>query len=202
MVKVGFIVEGDSEKVLIESLGFKKWALAQGLEICSPVINAKGGGNLLPHHIEPMLAQFERSKPDRIVILTDLEDAPSIDSVKNRITTDHTDLIFVAVKALEAWFLADTHAMQQWLKDPEFFEIAPEQTPDMPWERMKELAKVRDVRGPGGTKVIFAKKMCGPLGFQLDSAASHPSCPSAATFRDALADLGRMDGIDDVMGAA
>ena len=29
MVKVGFIVEGDSEKVLIESAGFRKWAGGQ-----------------------------------------------------------------------------------------------------------------------------------------------------------------------------
>ena len=105
MVKVGFIVEGDSEKVLIESAGFKKWAGSQGLEICSPVINAKGGGNLLPHHIKPMLAQIERSQPDHIVILTDLEDAADVETVKARITTEHTNLIFIAVKALEAWFL-------------------------------------------------------------------------------------------------
>lgn len=68
MVKVGFIVEGDSEKVLIESAGFRRWAGSQSLEICSPVINAKGGGNLLPHHLKTMLAQFERSQPDHIVI--------------------------------------------------------------------------------------------------------------------------------------
>jgi len=200
MVKVGFIVEGDSEKVLIESVGFRQWALAQGVKICSPVINAKGGGNLLPHHIEPMLAQFEQSKPDHIVILTDLEDAPNTDSVKTRITTKHTNLIFVAVKALEAWFLADTEAMKQWLKNADFFEAAPEQTPDMPWERVKELAKERKARGPGG-KVIFAKKMCGSLGFQLDNAACHPSCPSATAFRNALEDLGRMDGISDMVSA-
>ena len=190
MVKVGFIVEGDSEKVLIESAGFKKWASDQGLEICSPVINAKGGGNLLPHHIKPMLAQIERSQPDHIVILTDLEDATDVEAVKARITTEQTELIFIAVKALEAWFLADTDAMRRWLNAPDFFEPTPEQTPEMPWDRLKEVAKVCGSRGPGSNKVIFAKKMCGVvLQYELERAAAHPACPSAKDFRDGLLKL-------------
>lgn len=138
MVKIGFIVEGDSEKVLIESDGFQVWARAQGLEVCSPVINAKGGGNLLPHHIKPMLAQFQKSAPDHIVVLTDLENEPNIESVKRRITFEHVNLIFVAVKALEAWFLADTEAMRNWLEKEDFVEEFPERTPAMPWDRLKE----------------------------------------------------------------
>lgn len=191
MVKVGFIVEGDSEKVLIESAGFRKWAGDQGLEICSPVINAKGGGNLLPHHIKPMLAQFARSQPEHIVILTDLEDAADVEAVKARITTEHTKLIFIAVKALEAWFLADTDAMRRWLNVPDFFEPTPEQTLEMPWERLKEVAKAHNSRGPGSNKVIFAKKMCSSaLRYELERAAAHPACPSARAFRDGLVELG------------
>jgi hypothetical protein len=191
MVKVGFIVEGDSEKVLIESAGFRKWASDQGLEICSPVINAKGGGNLLPHHIKPMLTQIERSQPDHIVILTDLEDATDVEAVKSRITTEHTDLIFIAVKALEAWFLADTDAMRRWLNAPEFFESSPEQTPGKPWDLLKEVAMAYGARGPGSNKVIFAKKMCSvALRYELERAAAHPACPSAKAFRDGLLELG------------
>jgi hypothetical protein len=192
MVKVGFIVEGDSEKVLIESAGFRKWAGGQGLEICSPVINAKGGGNLLPHHIKPMLAQFARSQPDRIVILTDLEDAANVEAVKARITTEHTNLIFIAVKALEAWFLADTDAMRRWLNAPEFFEPAPENSLGMPWDRLKEVANANGSRGPGSNKVIFAKKMCGALQYELERAAAHPACPSAKAFCEGLVALGNM----------
>lgn len=191
MVKVGFIVEGDSEKVLIESAGFRKWASDQGLEICSPVINAKGGGNLLPHNIKPMLAQIELNHPDHVVILTDLENATGVEAVKARIGTEHTDLIFIAVKALEAWFLADTDAMRRWLNAPEFFEPAPEQTIGMPWDRLKEVAKTYGSRGPGSSKVIFAKKMCGAaMRYELERAAAHPACPSAKAFRDGLLEMG------------
>jgi hypothetical protein len=202
MVRLGFIVEGDSEKIMIESAGFRSWASEHGLEICSPVINAKGGGNLLPQHIEPMLAQFERSQPQHIVILTDLEDAPSIESVKARITETHTHLIFVAVKALEAWFLADTEAMRRWLNQPTFFEPAPEQTPGMPWERIKEVAKTYKQRGPGDNKLIFAKKFCGRLKHQIANAASHPACPSATAFHDALIALANRGGAIVQAGAA
>lgn len=189
MVKLGFIVEGDSEKIMVESAGFKRWANLQGLEICTPVINAKGGGNLLPHHMGPMLTQLARSSPDHIVVLTDLEDAPNTDAVKARITETHTQLIFVAVKALEAWFLADTNAMRSWLKQPEFFEQAPEQTAAMPWDRLKEIASALGVRGPGSSKVIFAKKFCGTHGYQISNAAAHLACPSAKAFHDALVGL-------------
>lgn len=186
MVRVGFIVEGDCEKIMVESAGFKQWAKDQGLEICSPVINAKGGGNLLPHHMAPMLDQLARSDPQHIVVLTDLEDAPDIAAVKTRITETHTKLIFVAVKALEAWFLADTQAMRSWLKQESYIEPLPEQTPGMPWERLRDVAKTHNTRGPGTSKVIFARKFCGEHNYKLANAAAHPACPSAKAFHDAL----------------
>lgn len=190
MVKVGFIVEGDSEKIMIESPAFRQWAQAQGLEICSPVINAKGGGNLLPQHMGPMLAQLARSEPRHIVVLTDLEDAPDVAAVRRRVTEEHTSLIFVAVKALEAWFLADTEAMRRWLGSADFHEPAPEATSGMPWDRLKDVAREHSSRGPGVNKVIFAKRFCGTHGFQMAGAAAHEACPSAKAFHDALVGLG------------
>jgi hypothetical protein len=191
MVKLGFIVEGDTEKIMIESAGFRNWANAQGLEICSPVINAKGGGNLLPQHMGPMMATLAKSQPDHVVVLTDLENAPDIAAVRTRITNAHTSLIFVAVKALEAWFLADTTAMRAWLKQPDFEEARPEQTPAMPWDWLKEVARQQGARGPGSNKVMFAKRFCGAHDFRIANAAAHPACPSAKAFHDALLDLSR-----------
>jgi hypothetical protein len=189
VVKIGFIVEGDSEKVVIESDSFRAWAREQGVEVCSPVINAKGGGNLLPHHIQPMIAQFQVSQADHVVILTDLDDAPSIEAVKARITTQHTNLIFVAVRALEAWFLADTDAMRHWLSKDDFFEEFPEETPGMPWDRLKAVANELGARGPGPNKVIFAQRMCKTLGFRVAKASAHPNCASARQFHDGLVGL-------------
>ncbi len=189
MVRVGFIVEGDSEKIFIESEAFQQWAQAHNIEICERVINAGGGGNLLPQNIGPMMQLIQTYMPDHIVILTDLEDADSVDTVKKRINTIDESLIFVAVKALEAWFLADGEAMSDWLK-VDFYEPNPEETAAMPYEHIKQVAENLDRRGPGNKKA-FAKKMTKHHTFQVSRAAAHPACPSAKTFHDGLIRLGQ-----------
>lgn len=182
-MKIGFIVEGDTEKIVIDSENFKQWATQQGIEIYQPVLDAKGGGNLLPQNIEPLIQRLKDA--DHIVILTDLEYEASPQAVRDRIGTTHTSLIFIAVKAIEAWFLADTLALKQWLKT-DVSEIYPEKTENMPWERLKELAKDCEQRGIGTSKPAFAKRVTKYYGFSLERAASHPNCPSAKEFHDNL----------------
>lgn len=191
MVRIGFIVEGDTEKILIDSKSFRAWAKTQGIEICTPVIDAKGGGNLLPQNIEPMLNQLRRQSPDHIVILTDLEDAPNQEAVRQRIKSTNITLVFIAVKAIEAWFLADSFALQKWLGLDQVYEPKPEETPGMPWLRIKALAAELNKRGPGSTKNAFAKRMVDSYGFSIANAAQHPECPSAKSFYDGLVGLGQ-----------
>lgn len=188
MVKVGFIVEGDTEKIVIESALFQTWASQQGVEICKPVLDAKGGGNLLPQNIEPLIERLRCSKPDHIVILTDLEHDPDMEAVRKRIGDKHTKLVFIAVKAIEAWFLADSSALGKWL-GISVSEIWPEKTKGMPWERLKELAAELNLRGPGASKPAFAKKITKKCGFSISNAAQHPNCPSAKLFHDGLTHL-------------
>lgn len=187
--RVGFIVEGDTEKIVIDSEAFRTWARTHGIDICSPVIDAKGGGNLLPRHLGPLVERLNAEQPDHIVILTDREDAPDVATVRQRIGTTHTRLVFVAVKALEAWFLADSQALQTWLAVPGVSEDHPEQTPGMPWDRLKELAAQHQQRGPGGSKTQFAKRMVKHYQFSIERAAAHPHCPSATEFHAGLTSL-------------
>lgn len=191
MVSVGFIVEGDTEKILIDSESFRAWAKMQGIDICTPVIDAKGGGNLLPQNMEPMLTQLRRQSPDHIVILTDLEDAPNQEAVRQRIKSTDIALVFIAVKAIEAWFLADSLALQKWLGLDQVYEPYPEATQSMPWLRIKALAAELKVRGPGSAKNAFAKRMVNSYGFSIANAAQHPECPSAKDFYDGLVGLGQ-----------
>lgn len=186
MVRVGFIVEGESEKIVIDSTSFRKWASRIGIAICDPVIDAGGGGNLLPANIVPMINQVRRSNPDCIVILTDLERETTVEAVRSRIGVQHADDIFVAVKALEAWFLADTTALRHWLGRENAWEEFPEQTHDMPWKRLKDLAIAVGSSGPGPSKPRFARKYTNTHGFDLVRAADHLNCPSAKLFRDGL----------------
>ena len=179
MVKVGFIVEGDSEKIVIESSRFKDFLKSCNCQLITPVINAGGGGNLLPKNSDVYLARLRQLSVDKILVVTDLEMEPSVAVVRERIHNPDIDIIFVAVKALEAWYLADTTAMQNWLGDKNFCEPHPEQTVAMPWDRLAEIARQLDKRGPGKSKTAFAKRMVKHHGFSIESAASHPDCPSA-----------------------
>jgi hypothetical protein len=178
MVKVGFIVEGDSEKIVIESSDFKAFLQENDFELVNPVVNAKGGGNLLPQNIDAYLGRLDQQAVDIIVVLTDLEDEVSVDFVRERIENARINSIFVAVKALEGWFLADSVAMNKWLGIDDFNEQQPEQTQNKPWDRLKEISNSLGKRGPGN-KTAFAKKMTKHFGFSIRQAALHPQCPSA-----------------------
>ncbi len=187
MVKVGFIVEGGSESIIINSPQFKEFLTRHGCQLLSPVIDAKGGGNLLPKNIGVFLEQLQQQAADKIVVLTDLEMGPSVTVVRERIAHPQLDIIFVAVKALEAWYLADTDAMKRWLESADFFEKHPERTDGMPWDRLAEIAQELSQRGPGKNKVAFAKKIVKHHRFSIENAANHPDCPSAKEVVDYFA---------------
>jgi hypothetical protein len=182
MVRVGFIVEGDCERIVVESSKFKKLLTDAGYELVTPVIDAKGGGNLLPHNIEAFIQVLETRGVERIYVLTDLEDDDSVDIVRNRIQNQKLETVFVAVKALEAWFLADTQAMSQWLKQG-YNEPQPERTIGKPYDRLKDIARELGTSGPGN-KPAFAKKMIKHFGFSVARAAEHPECTSARELVD------------------
>ncbi|GEM_PF-234059 len=192
MVRVGFVVEGYCEKILLESSHFHDWAKQHDILICEPIINARGGGNLCPKNIEASITECHRlANPDKIIILTDLECDPCVTATKARIGYEINQII-VAKKALEAWFMADTIAMRRWLKNNDFQgEVYPENTPDMPWNRLKEIAKSyhKEGRGPGTRKIHFAKIMINKLGFSIERAAAHLNCSSAKYFLDKLQKL-------------
>ncbi|EIA1497367.1 hypothetical protein Q9X98_005089 [Vibrio parahaemolyticus] len=178
MVNVAFIVEGNSEKIIVESDGFRSFLRSLGYELISPVVDAQGGGNLLPNNIEVFLDRLRGQDPEHIFILTDLEDEPSVDEVRSRVGNDDISFSFVAIKALEAWYLADTDAIRSWLKCDVFYEEQPEKTVYKPWDRLKEIAMERGKPGPG-SKVTFAKKIIKKHGFDIKNAAAHEHCESA-----------------------
>lgn len=177
-IKVGFIVEGGSEKIIVESQQFRTLLTQYDFELVTPVIDAKGGGNLLPQNIDVFIQRFASKDVDRIFVLTDQEDEDSVQTVRERIAHESIDFSFIAVKALEAWYLADSTAINNWLGITDFNEIHPEQTQGKPWDRLKEIATEKGKRGPG-QKISFAKKITKHHGFSLLHAAQHPNCPSA-----------------------
>ena len=185
MVKIGFIVESATERVINESEKFVQWLVNNNFELVTPVIDAKGGGNLLTKNITPMIEQLKANGADHITVLTDLEKEPSVHEVLERISNDGVDSISVAVKAIEAWILADSQAMNKWLDKDDFYEDEPENTPDLPWERLKKITSDLDLRGPDN-KVIFTKKMVNHYNYDIENSAAHEKCPSAKLFLENL----------------
>ena len=195
MVTVGFVVEGDSEKRLVESKLFRKWLRENcNSEVVDPVVNA--AGNMCSSNVEDKVRLLKiKGNPDKVVVLADLDPDRRVQCVrerkKNIIGSQDIDIDLVAIarKALESWFLADTEAMCRWLGDCTFYEVAPETLIGMPWDRLKELRDEKG-RGPGKNRLIFAKKFIRKHKFDVKRAAQHDQCPSANYFVERLCALG------------
>lgn len=179
VVKVGFIVEGDTEKVIVASLPFKNWVSQFNVEIIDHIINAKGGGNLLPHKINDMIETLKNKGAHHIFILTDLEHYPSISNVKERVYHPQVTDSFITIVSTESWFLACPTALGFWLeKDTEYYIDDPESRGiEKPFERIKALGLQEKNRGCRN-KITLAKDMVQRCGFSFEEILQHPNCSS------------------------
>jgi len=75
VVSVGFVVEGDSDKIFVESVQFRIWAKEKcKLKIVDPVVNAKGKDNMCSRKIPELVQALKiQAQPDKIVVLADLD---------------------------------------------------------------------------------------------------------------------------------
>jgi hypothetical protein len=180
-VKLGFIVEGDTEKILLDSPEFKSFLFSQNISFVDPVINAGGNGNLLPHNIIEYIDVLKQKGADKIIVLTDLDEAKCFTEVKNRI--DGQDLIIcIAKKKIESWFLSDTNALSSLLRARESCEF-PEDVIN-PFEYLSERRQFHQGRGFGDKKILA--KLMLRNGFSIENAMDHPNCPSAKYFYNKL----------------
>lgn len=195
MVTVGFVVEGDSDEFLPLNPIFRDWLLNEcNIVVVDPVVNAGGNGNMCTNKIGIFVDKLRiQANPDMIIVLADLDPekcAPCITKRKGIIGTNGIDLIVIACKAMESWFLADTAAMRSWTGNNDFYEPFPENCEGMPWDRLKQIG--REIkRGPGNNKPGFARRFINNYGFDVRRAAAHPNCPSACYFIEKLCRLGQ-----------
>ncbi len=186
MVKIGFICEGETEKLIIESEAFKTLLVKSGLQLIL-AIDAEGNGNLLPRNIEKFIAILEDAECEKIFILTDLDKDSCITFTKNRISARENDIIIVAVKQIEAWFLSDSQTLSGLFKAKFQFEFP--ENENEPYDTLNTLFINYTDRGNGkkdnGGKIKTARKML-TNGFSISNAATHPNCPSAKYFLQKL----------------
>ncbi len=200
MVRAAFIVEGHTEVELVRSEYFRRW-LKEKCEITlvgNPgTTNCKGNGNMCAVKLESIVKLTRKlHKPDVIVVLADLDPDNIIQCIarrKQHIGNKDIDLIIIARNAIEAWFLADTQAMQSWLgkEGEKFYESEPE-SHIKPWGRLEKHAKALKAKLPSrGSKSEFIKSFIQKHQFDLERAASHKNCPIATYFVEKLKQLGR-----------
>lgn len=174
--KVAFIVEGGTEKILLNSEPFSAWLTSLNLELVQPIVDATGGGNLLPHKIGDMIDTLKEKQPDHIFILTDLEHDPSILAVKTRLAHPEVHDCFVTILATESWFLACTEALSNWLNKTCYIDDPENRALPKPFERLKALGLEYKNRGCSNKKIL-AKQML-LHGFTFEKVLEHSNCTS------------------------
>lgn len=189
MIKAGFICEGYTERILLESASFIHLLASLNIELLQ-VINAEGCENLLPHNIKPYTTILENLGAQHIVIVTDLDDDSCVTETKNRISARKQDIVIVAVKKIEAWFLACSASMSHLIQMPQFKFDKPEEEKE-PFDTINQLLIDNTGRGVGrrSGKIKLAHRML-EIGFDLANAAAHPNCPSAGYFLRKLEEIG------------
>jgi hypothetical protein len=191
MVKVGFICEGSTEFILLQSQGFKDLLTENNISLVN-VINAGGSGNLLPHNISGYVSALEKDGAEKIFILTDLDTDVCITLTKQRISARAQDIVVVAVKQIESWFLADTDIMRVLLNKADFIFDFPENE-NVPFETINNLMVTHTGRGVGKTSAGKIKLITrlSTLGINLNRMADHAACPSATYFIEKLKSIGK-----------
>lgn len=184
MVILGFIAEGATEKMILESGDFKDLLNELEINFIPEIINAEGNGNLLPHNIEKHSQVLLDKGATTIIILTDLDKDVCITQTKERIQPLVNHIVIVSVKQIESWFLADTNAMRSLLKTANFDNANPE-SHSSPYEEIKKIRKDKINHGVG-SKLFLAKVMINQNNFSIKRAAEHPNCTSAKYFIEKL----------------
>ncbi len=182
MVKIGFICEGETEKIIIQSENFKQFLLENDLELVN-AIDATGNGNLLPENIQPFIKILKDDGAEKIFILTDLDTDKCITTTKKRINAPGDIVVIISVQQIEAWFLADSFTLSSIFKSDYVFHN-PEKE-NYPREKLKEIFIEKTGRGIMDSKPRFAKWII-KQGFSILNAAQHSNCTSAKYFIDAV----------------
>ena len=205
MVTAGFIVEGDSESILLKDDSFINFLSSINIACKKElVINAQGKNNLYHPHgdfnaierkVTGWLETLKDKGADAIFFLIDFDNSDTcFTAVKEKIFKQSGNTIIVAKQALEAWYLADEGALTLYLKK----KIAQIENPEIfinPFEKIKELRNLHKGRGISDKKIL-TKDMIRS-GFSLLKAAAHPNCLSAKYFVEKLRLQNELNNPDD-----
>ena len=136
--------------------------------------------------------RLENQGAQKIFILTDLDEDICITRTKQRIKARRQDIVIIAVKKIESWFLASSSAIAALIRQPGFIFQSPEGEAQ-PFETINNLMIHHLGRGAGkgnGGKIKLITRLL-EYGLDINQAGSHPNCPSAKYFIDKLPIVGK-----------
>jgi hypothetical protein len=189
MVKVGFLVEGDTEKKILKSQVFNELLKKFNLEAIPTFFPPKGkmGKDVFKNSekLESFIEILKEKGAEHIFVMRDLEDLDCIVLARNQI---NSELIFKIVieKTIESWFLADNITLKKVFLANEISIEYPEKI-ENPFLKLKEISLENTSRGISD-KLIFASKMINN-GFSIENASKHSNCESAKYFIQKLKSL-------------
>jgi len=185
MTKVGFICEGRTEKMIVESPDFQQFLKSAGIACIPDIIDAGGNGNLLPKYLSAFTNRLIAKGAERIIILTDLDKDVCITLTKQRISAPDNHVVIVAVKQVEAWFLADSYCMSALCKTR--VNVPDPEAVINPFDEIRSLLLKHTGRGSSDKLLLAAA--CMRNGFSMTKAANHTNCNSAKYFIEKLETL-------------
>lgn len=190
MVTIGFIVEGDSEAILLKQKDFIDYLAGLNLNTTPEmIINARGKNKL--YHPSGDFSKIEQTATgyiktllskgcSKVIIILDFDNADdSFSLFKQKVFHLEGNILIIAKQAIEAWYLADTKALCNYLNK----EIPPIPNPEVYIKPIEEIRQLRLLHSNKGItdKIILTKKMISN-GFKFTNAAQHPACFSAQYF--------------------
>ena len=186
MVKIGFVVEDDAMRLVIESMSFTHIIESLGIE--SVGVFSADGRDWFRHKnekINSFMMIFQQSGADYIYFLMDLEDDSCITLSKKKIYKySDNQVSIVVVKAIESWFLADSQTLSS-IFNQEYYYSNPELMDATPFDTLREEFIRLTGRGIGKRRNLHTKMMISN-GFSVVNAASHTDCRSAKYFINSL----------------
>ncbi len=187
MVKVGFICEGKTDRVVLNSDDFKRILGDNKIKMVGIPVSADGKDKFTDKHIGDKIKSLVDDGAEHIIFVRDLDDSQNISTAKNYMTMNFEPKTkIIAVKAIESWFLADTAMLNKFFGTESIFIEFPE-IEESPAEKLSNLRNEYKNKGISD-KVTFARTYCGH-GFSIENAANHPNCPSAKYFINKLKSL-------------
>jgi len=183
MVTIGFIVEGDTEKILFSSPAFQNYLTSINIKYIPEIINAGGNGNLLPHNISELSQILVNKGAQKIFVITDLDNDACVTQTKERIKPADIHQCIISKKTIESWFLADTQTIRKYLNSADFTCLDPENI-NNPFDEIKTQRMLLQNRGVSDKKILVKNLL--NLGLSFENIIANPNCTTANYFHNKL----------------